>query len=136
PRARGQDPHARGTPRWRGGATVLGSHHGDPRGRAAARSASGPPRCGRLAAGGALLGDARLPGAPLARPANEGHWIDELARALAAIHAVPASALAPDYPRAPDPAAVVETRLERSSPKTHEALWREVAEALRAAAPN
>ena len=99
------------------------------------------PRPILLDAEGALVGlpclvMTRLPGAPLARPANEGHWIDELARALAAIHAVHATALPPDYLRAPEPAAVVAARLERSSPKTQEDLWREVAGALRAAAPN
>jgi aminoglycoside phosphotransferase (APT) family kinase protein len=98
------------------------------------------PRPVLLDAEGSLVGlpclvMTRLPGAPLARPANEGRWIDELARALAAIHAVDATALPPDYPRAPEPMAVVEVRLERSSPKTHEGLWHEVAGALRAAAP-
>lgn len=77
----------------------------------------------------------RLPGAPLARPTSVERWIDELAAALASIHAVDATALPPDYPRAPGPAAIVEGRLERSSPKTHEGLWREVAAALRSAAP-
>jgi aminoglycoside phosphotransferase (APT) family kinase protein len=98
------------------------------------------PRPVLLDAEGSLVGlpcivMTRLPGAPLARPANEGRWIDELAAALASIHAVDATSLPPDYPRAPEPTALVEGRLERSTPNTHEALWREVAEALRSAAP-
>src|SRR2546426_6563814 len=98
------------------------------------------PRPVLLDAEGTLVGlpclvMTQLPGAPLARPVNEGRWIDELAAALAAIHSVQATGLPVDYPRAPDPAAVVEARLEKSTPKTHEALWRDTAAALRSAAP-
>ena len=98
------------------------------------------PRPVHLDAEGSLVGlpclvMTRLPGAPLARPTNVERWIDELAGALAAIHSVNATALPVDYLRAAEPAAVVEARLERSTPKTHERLWREAADALRAAAP-
>ena len=97
------------------------------------------PRPVVLDAGGALVGlpclvMTRLPGAPLARPTNVGRWIDELAGALAAIHAVDAASLPSDYIRAPEPALVVEARIERSAPKMQEALWREVAAALRVTA--
>jgi aminoglycoside phosphotransferase (APT) family kinase protein len=98
------------------------------------------PRPVLLDAEGALVGlpcmvMTRLPGAILARPANEASWIDQLADAVASIHAVDVNTLAADYPRAPEPIELVKTRLEYWAPKILEDLWREVAEALRSAAP-
>ena len=98
------------------------------------------PRGVHLDAEGSLVGlpllvMTRLPGAPLARPANEASWIEQLATALATIHAVDVTRLPPDYPRAPTPAEIVEGRLAGFEPKILEHLWREVADALRVAAP-
>src|SRR6266850_1495958 len=72
----------------------------------------------------------RLPGAILARPANEASWIDQLAGAAASIHEVDVNTLAADYPRAPEPIKLVKTRLEYWPPKILEDLWRDVADTL------
>jgi aminoglycoside phosphotransferase (APT) family kinase protein len=98
------------------------------------------PRPVHLDAEGALIGlpcmvMTRLPGTPLARPANEDSWIDQLAGAVAAIHTVDLSGLPADYPRAAAPVELVEQRLSYWSPKILEDLWRDVAAALRSAAP-
>jgi aminoglycoside phosphotransferase (APT) family kinase protein len=77
----------------------------------------------------------RLHGKPLARPANEDSWIDELAGALASIHGVDVNSLPPDYRRNKGPAEMMETRLSRLAPRILEDLSREVADALREAAP-
>jgi aminoglycoside phosphotransferase (APT) family kinase protein len=93
-----------------------------------------------LDAEGALVGlpcmvMTRLPGVVLARPANEEAWIDQLAGTLASIHTVDLRSLPRDYPRGPTPASLVEASLERWPPKILEDVWREVAPALRSAAP-
>ena len=98
------------------------------------------PRPVLLDAEGALVGlpcmvMTRLPGAVLARPANEGAWIDQLAGTLASIHTVDLRSLPRDYPRGPTPASLVEASLERWPPKILEDVWREIAPALRSAAP-
>jgi aminoglycoside phosphotransferase (APT) family kinase protein len=98
------------------------------------------PRPVHLDAEGALVGlpcmvMTRLPGTPLARPANEDSWIDQLAGAVASIHGVDVKGLPSDYPRAPGPVELVETRLTYWSPKMLQDLWRDVAAALRSAAP-
>ena len=77
----------------------------------------------------------RLQGRPLAFPANEGSWIDQLAGALASIHGVEVKSLPADYRRTPGPAELMETRLARFAPTIMEGLAREVADALRKAAP-
>ena len=77
----------------------------------------------------------RLPGAVFARPTNEEGWIDQLAGTLTSIHAVDVGSLPPDYPRGPTPAKLVEASLERWPPKILEDLWRDVAPAVRSAAP-
>ena len=77
----------------------------------------------------------RLHGIPLARPANEESWIDQLAGALASIHGIDVGDLPADYRRALEPVALVEERLAHWAPEVLEHLWREVAEALRSAAP-
>ena len=77
----------------------------------------------------------RLHGTPLARPASEDSWIDELAGALASIHGVDVTSLPADYRRNPGPAELMETRLGRFAPTIMEDLAREVADALRRAAP-
>jgi len=77
----------------------------------------------------------RLPGAPLARPANEDSWIDQLAGALASIHSVDVNSLPADYRRNPKPADLMDERLARWPPTILQDLWREVADALRACAP-
>jgi aminoglycoside phosphotransferase (APT) family kinase protein len=93
-----------------------------------------------LDAEGALVGlpclvMTRLAGTPLARPANEDSWIDQLAGAVASIHGVDVNSLPADYRRNPTPAEHMETRLARWPPRILEDLWREMADALRAAAP-
>jgi aminoglycoside phosphotransferase (APT) family kinase protein len=98
------------------------------------------PRPVYLDAEGSLVGlpllvMTRLPGTPLARPANEDSWIDELAGALASIHGVDVTSLPADYRRNPGPAELMETRLARFAPTLIEDLAREVADALRRAAP-
>ena len=98
------------------------------------------PRPVLLDAEGTLVGlpcmvMTRLAGAVFARPTNEGEWIDQLAAAVASIHEVDVNTLAADYARAPEPIELVKTRLEYWAPKILEDLWREVAEALRSAAP-
>ena len=98
------------------------------------------PRPVHLDAEGVLIGlpcmvMTRLPGAPFARPANEDIWIGELAGAVAAIHSVDVNGLPSDYPRAPAPVEAVEQRLTHWSPTILEDLWRDVATALRSAAP-
>lgn len=82
-----------------------------------------------------MHGDDPLPGTPLARPANEDSWIDQLAGAVAAIHTVDLSGLPADYPRASTPVEIVDQRLTYWSPKIVEDLWRDVAAAIRLAAP-
>ena len=77
----------------------------------------------------------RLPGSPLARPANEDSWIDQLAGAIASIHDVDVNSLPPGYRRNPRPAALMDERLKRWPPRILEDLWRDVAVALRSAAP-
>jgi aminoglycoside phosphotransferase (APT) family kinase protein len=99
------------------------------------------PRPVHLDAEGSLVGlpclvMTRLPGTPLARPANEVGWIDELAGALASIHSVDVRSLPADYRRNPGPAEMMETRLARFAPAMLEDLAREVADALRRAAPD
>ena len=99
------------------------------------------PRPVLLDAEGKLLGMpsmvmTRLPGAPLARPADEDSWIDQLACAIATIHGVDLGSLPPNYPRGPTPADGMEPRLSRFQPKDADGLWREVAVALRSAAPH
>src|SRR5437870_1411367 len=79
------------------------------------------PRGVHLDAAGSLVGlplmvMTRLPGAPLARPANEASWIEQLAAALAAIHAVDIAGLPPEYARAPRPEAMVDEYLARFEP--------------------
>jgi aminoglycoside phosphotransferase (APT) family kinase protein len=98
------------------------------------------PRPVHLDAEGGLVGlpclvMTRLPGAPLARPADEQSWIDQLAGALASIHGVDVNRLSPDYPRAPEPVQLVEERLGYWEPSLLHELWRELADALRSAAP-
>jgi aminoglycoside phosphotransferase (APT) family kinase protein len=98
------------------------------------------PRPVHLDAEGELVGlpclvMTRLAGAPLAHPADEESWIDQLASAMAAIHGVDVNSLPPDYRRNPRPAELMETRLARWPPTILEELWREMAAALRAAAP-
>jgi aminoglycoside phosphotransferase (APT) family kinase protein len=98
------------------------------------------PRPVHLDAEGSLLGlpclvMTRLPGTPLARPANEDSWIDQLAGAIAAIHGVDVNSLPADYRRNPKPADLMDARLTRWPPTILEDLWREVADALRRAAP-
>ena len=98
------------------------------------------PRPVYLDAEGSLVGlpcmvMTRLPGIPLARPANEASWIDQLADAVASIHGVDVTKLPADYARAPNPVELVEKRLTYWSPKILEDLWRDVAEALRSEAP-
>jgi aminoglycoside phosphotransferase (APT) family kinase protein len=98
------------------------------------------PRPVLLDAEGKLVGKpcmvmTRLPGMPLARPANEDSWIDELAGALASIHGVDVTSLPADYRRNPGPAELMETRLARFAPTIMKGLAREVADALRGAAP-
>jgi aminoglycoside phosphotransferase (APT) family kinase protein len=97
------------------------------------------PRPVHLDAEGALVGlpcmvMTRLPGTPLARPANEDSWIDQLAGAVASIHGVDVNTLPRDYARGPEAIELVKTRLEYWAPKILEDLWREVADALRSAA--
>ncbi|MGH2471112.1 MAG: phosphotransferase family protein [Candidatus Limnocylindria bacterium] len=98
------------------------------------------PRGVHLDAEGSLVGlpclvMTRLSGTPLARPANEESWIDQLAAALASIHGVDVSGLPPDYRRGVTPADLVEASLARSAPRHLGDLWDEVAKALRSA-PN
>ena len=98
------------------------------------------PRPVLLDAEGKLLGlpcmvMTRLHGTPLARPVNEESWIDQLAGAMAAIHGVDVTSLPADYRRNPMPADLMDARLTRWPPRILEDLWREVAEALREAAP-
>jgi aminoglycoside phosphotransferase (APT) family kinase protein len=98
------------------------------------------PRPIHLDAEGSLVGlpcmvMTRLSGTPLARPADQQSWIDQLAEALAAIHHVDVSSLPADYARAAQPVELVEARLGYWPPKILEDLWREVAGALRLAAP-
>jgi len=98
------------------------------------------PRTVLLDAEGKLIGlpcmvMTRLPGAVLARPANEDAWIDQLAGTLASIHSVDLRSLPPDYPRGPTPANLVEASLERWAPKILADLWGEIAGALRSGAP-
>jgi len=98
------------------------------------------PRPVHLDAEGNLLGIpcmvmTRLPGTPLARPANEDSWIDQLAGALAAIHGVDVTSLSADYRRNPQPSELMDSRLTRWPPTILEDLWHEVAAALRGAAP-
>jgi aminoglycoside phosphotransferase (APT) family kinase protein len=98
------------------------------------------PRPVLLDAEGKLVGHpcmvmTRVPGAVLARPADEGAWIDQLAGTLASIHEVDLSGLPPDYPRAAKAVALVDARLGYWAPTILEDLWREVAEALRSHAP-
>ena len=76
----------------------------------------------------------RLDGVPLARPADEDSWIDQLAGALASIHGIGVRSLPPDYARGPTPADGMESHLIRFEPKTPDGLWLEVAQALRSAA--
>jgi aminoglycoside phosphotransferase (APT) family kinase protein len=77
----------------------------------------------------------RLPGAVLARPANEESWIDQLAAGVASIHEIDMAGLPSDYPRAAKPVQLVDARLGHWAPTILEDLWREVAEALRSDAP-
>jgi aminoglycoside phosphotransferase (APT) family kinase protein len=98
------------------------------------------PRPVLLDAEGKLLGlpcmvMTRLHGTPLARPVNEESWIDQLAGAVAAIHGVDVNSLPADYRRNPLPADLMDARLTRWPPTILEDLWREVADALRKAAP-
>ena len=98
------------------------------------------PRPVLLDAEGTLVGlpcmvMTRLPGAVFARPTNEEEWIDQLSRTLTSIHTVDVGSLPPDYPRGPTPTNLVEASLERWPPKILEDLWRDVAAALRSAAP-
>jgi aminoglycoside phosphotransferase (APT) family kinase protein len=98
------------------------------------------PRPVLLDAEGKLLGPpcmvmTRLHGTPLARPVNEESWIDQLAGAVAAIHGVDVNSLPADYRRNPLPADLMDARLTRWPPTILEDLWREVADALRKAAP-
>ena len=97
------------------------------------------PRGVHLDADGSLVGlpclvMTRLPGTPLARPANEDDWIHQLAVALASIHGVEMKSLPPSYRRGVAPTDLVEEHL-RSAPRIFEELWHDVAEALRSAAP-
>lgn len=78
----------------------------------------------------------RLPGTPLARPASEASWIDQLAGAMASIHDVDVGTLPPDYRRNPKPAELMDERLSRWPPRILEDLWRDIADALRSAAPH
>jgi len=64
------------------------------------------PRPVHLDAEGSLVGlpclvMTRLAGTPLARPANEDRWIDQLAGAMASIHGVDVNSLPADYRRIP-----------------------------------
>jgi aminoglycoside phosphotransferase (APT) family kinase protein len=98
------------------------------------------PRPVYLDSEGALVGlpcmvMTRLPGTPLARPANEDSWIDQLAGAVASIHDVDVTRLPADYARGPNPVELVEKRLTYWSPKILKDLWRDAAGALRSAAP-
>jgi len=98
------------------------------------------PRPVLLDAEGKLLGlpcmvMTRLHGTPLARPVNEESWIDQLAGAMAAIHRVDVTTLPADYRRNPMPADLMDARLTRWTPTILQDLWREVADALRKAAP-
>src|SRR5437016_5811101 len=97
------------------------------------------PRPVLLDAEGVLVGVpcmvmTRLDGVPLARPADEDSWIDQLAGALASIHGIGVRSLPPDYARGPTPADGMESHLIRFEPKTPDGLWLEVAQALRSAA--
>ena len=97
------------------------------------------PRPVLIGAEGALVGVpcivmTRLHGVPLARPAHEDSWIDQLAGALASIHGIDVRSLPPDYARGPTPADGMEGRLIRFEPKNPDGLWLEVAQALRSAA--
>jgi len=90
------------------------------------------PRPVLLDAEGKLLGlpcmvMTRLHGTPLARPSNEG--------AMAAIHRIDVNSLPAEYRRNPVPADLMDTRLSRWPPTILEDLWREMADALRKAAP-
>jgi aminoglycoside phosphotransferase (APT) family kinase protein len=76
-----------------------------------------------------------LPGAPLARPANEESWIDQLAGALAEIHNVPVGALPADYRRNVKPADLIEQRLGRWAPRILLELRDDIGDALRTATP-
>jgi aminoglycoside phosphotransferase (APT) family kinase protein len=96
------------------------------------------PRGVHLDAEGTLVGlpclvMTRLSGTPLARPANEDSWIDQLAAALASIHGVDIGGLPPHYRRGVQPAGLVEASLARSAPRHLGDLWEEVATALRSA---
>jgi aminoglycoside phosphotransferase (APT) family kinase protein len=98
------------------------------------------PRPVHLDAEGELLGlpcmvMTRLHGTPLARPANEDSWIDQLAGAMAAIHVVDVNSLPADYRRNPRPADLMDARLTRWPPRILEDLWHEVADALHRVAP-
>ena len=98
------------------------------------------PRPVLLDAEGKLLGlpcmvMTRLHGTPLARPSNEENWIDQLAGAMAAIHRIDVNSLPAEYRRNPVPADLMDTRLSRWPPTILEDLWREMADALRKAAP-
>src|SRR5439155_20079261 len=62
------------------------------------------PRPVHLDAEGSLVGlpclvMTRLAGTPLARPANEDRWIDQLAGAIGSIHGVDVNSLPADYRR-------------------------------------
>lgn len=101
------------------------------------------PRGVHLDAEGTLVGlpclvMTRLPGTPLARPASEESWIDQLAGAIASIHEVDVGSLPPGYRRGVGPAELVEASLARD-PRHLVDLWEEVAKTLRSAptpAPN
>ena len=99
------------------------------------------PRPVHLDAEGSLVGlpcmvMTRLPGTPLVRPVNVNRWIDQLAGAMASIHGVDVTSLPADYRRNPGPAELMETRLARFAPTMLEDLARDVADALRKAAPS
>jgi aminoglycoside phosphotransferase (APT) family kinase protein len=95
------------------------------------------PRGVHLDAEGTLVGlpclvMTRLSGTPLARPASEDRWMDQLAAAIASIHDVNVGSLPPDYRRGVEPAELVEMSLSRA-PRHLTDLWDEVASALRSA---
>jgi aminoglycoside phosphotransferase (APT) family kinase protein len=95
------------------------------------------PRGIHLDAEGALVGlpclvMTRLSGTPLAHPANEDSWIDQLAAAMASIHGVGVADLPRDYRRGVGPVELVEASLARRPKHLHD-LWDELAKALRSA---
>src|SRR6266849_2731715 len=97
------------------------------------------PRGVHLDADGSLVGlpclvMTRVPGTPLARPANEDDWIYQPPVSRASCIGVDMKSLPPSYRRGVAPADLVEEHL-RSAPRIFEELWYDVAEALRSAAP-